>query len=96
MYYVDRAAKLKIDLVPGYQKLNGEEALEYLRFRHDAKGDIGRGGKAARGLLWHLLNVVKQPVILSKIPKLVKELSNYVHTNLGIHNIIILAKRLRI
>ena len=47
MYYVDRAAKLKIDLVPGYQKLNGEEALEYLRFRHDAKV-ISAGGKAAR------------------------------------------------
>lgn len=31
-----------IDLQPGLQVLNGEEALGYARFRHDAEGDLGR------------------------------------------------------
>lgn len=31
-----------INLRPGLQVLNGEEALGYARFRHDAEGDLGR------------------------------------------------------
>jgi polyisoprenyl-teichoic acid--peptidoglycan teichoic acid transferase len=42
MQYRDTAAKLEIDLSPGCQKLNGVQAEGYLRFRHDALGDIGR------------------------------------------------------
>ncbi len=42
MYYVDYAGGLDIDLQPGKQKLNGKQAVGYLRFRHDAMGDIGR------------------------------------------------------
>ena len=35
LVYVDKAANLNIDLAAGEQILNGEEALEYVRFRHD-------------------------------------------------------------
>ena len=31
-----------IDIQPGYQLLNGHDALEYVRFRHDKNADFGR------------------------------------------------------
>ena len=40
--YYDRAGDFKIDIKAGRQVLNGEEALQYARFRNDALGDIGR------------------------------------------------------
>ena len=42
MKYTDRAGGLYIDLQPGLQTLNGDQALGYARFRHDKYGDLGR------------------------------------------------------
>jgi LCP family protein required for cell wall assembly len=42
MQYDDTAAKLHIDFEPGQQHLSGTQAEAYIRFRHDALGDIGR------------------------------------------------------
>ena len=42
MNYDDRRGHLHIHLKPGSQHLNGEEAIGYVRFRHDAEGDITR------------------------------------------------------
>ncbi len=42
MRYTDRAARLYIDLPAGPLHLSGEEAVKYMRFRHDALGDYAR------------------------------------------------------
>jgi|GEM_PF-815989 len=42
MHYVDLAGGLNINLEPGYQLLDGRQALDYVRFRHDRDGDLGR------------------------------------------------------
>jgi LCP family protein required for cell wall assembly len=42
LYYTDRAQKLYINLKQGWRRLSGIEAQGYIRFRHDATGDIGR------------------------------------------------------
>jgi LCP family protein required for cell wall assembly len=42
MDYDDRAGDLHIHLKKGRQLLNGEKALEYVRYRHDALGDLAR------------------------------------------------------
>lgn len=42
MNYEDPYANLKIHLVKGYQRLDGQKAGEYIRFRSDELGDIGR------------------------------------------------------
>ncbi len=42
MRYTDRAAGLRIRLRKGTQHLDGQKAHEFVRFRHDSKGDIGR------------------------------------------------------
>lgn len=48
LHYVDRAGNLRIDLNRGLQHLDGEQALQYARFRMDALGDIGRVARQQR------------------------------------------------
>jgi anionic cell wall polymer biosynthesis LytR-Cps2A-Psr (LCP) family protein len=42
MKYTDKAGELYIDLEPGVQKLNGYNAMGFVRYRHDAESDLGR------------------------------------------------------
>lgn len=42
MHYRDRSQDLLIDLRSGRQRLNGRQAEGYVRFRHDALGDLKR------------------------------------------------------
>lgn len=42
MLYTDHSAGLHIDLQPGRQRLEGEKALGYVRYRRDPLGDITR------------------------------------------------------
>jgi LCP family protein required for cell wall assembly len=42
MFYTDLAGGVNIDLMPGYQLLDGRQSLNYVRFRHDEDGDLGR------------------------------------------------------
>jgi LCP family protein required for cell wall assembly len=42
-YYNPESSSWKsIDIAPGYQLLRGEDALNFVRFRHDARGDFSR------------------------------------------------------
>jgi len=66
MYYVDYAGGLNIDLKPGRQKLTGKQAIGYLRFRHDALGDIGR--------------IRRQQVFLQEVAKEIANSKNVVQT----------------
>jgi len=42
MNYDDRRGNLHIHITKGLQVLDGRESLNYVRFRHDRKGDLGR------------------------------------------------------
>lgn len=42
MNYEDHAGNLAIHFDKGRRRLNGDESVEFLRFRHDAEGDFGR------------------------------------------------------
>jgi len=42
MRYVDRVQGLNIDLKMGWQKLSGKQAHDYIRYRDNFSGDIGR------------------------------------------------------
>lgn len=66
MFYVDYAADLHIDLQPGVQKLNGKQAMGYLRFRHTDNdfARIGRQQSFLRSLAADLLsreNLLRSP-----------------------------------
>ncbi len=62
-----------IDLQAGYQRLNGHDALSYVRFRHDQFGDWGRMQRQQvflrelkrQALRWH--NILKLPKLISII-----------------------------
>lgn len=90
MRYRDRTARLNIDLYPGRQLLDAEKAEGYLRFRHDAIGDIGRMQRQQ----WFIRGVVEKlqsPEIITKAPQLVQSLSKYVKTDMNIFELTKLA-----
>lgn len=86
MYYPEEG----IDLKPGYQHLNGHDALSYVRFRNDPEGDITRIGRQQKFLKAMLDQALKLSTI-PKIPSLVSDLSKYVKTNLTAKEMLALA-----
>lgn len=83
MRYRDRAGHLNVDLQPGLQVLSPEQAEEYVRFRHDPRGDIGRIERQQ----WFVRQVarkLKEPQTLLKLPQLLALANEFVVTDLSI------------
>ncbi|MCD8174760.1 MAG: LCP family protein [Phascolarctobacterium sp.] len=82
MYYEDPYADLLINIKHGYQHMDGKTAGEYVRFREDELGDIGRVQrqqkflKAAAEQIFSIQN-------LPKISSLMAMLDKYVETDLN-------------
>ena len=70
-----------IHLKKGVQTLNGDQALQFCRFRHDAQGDWGRIERQ-QAFLVALKDQVYAPGTLLKIPALCQAVSNNMHTDL--------------
>lgn len=83
MKYTDRSGKLFIDLQPGRQLLDAEQAEGYIRFRHDAEGDIGRI-KRQQWFLKGVLQKLKDPAVVFKIPQLIEVAKKYVQTDMSL------------
>lgn len=84
MRYHDYTAGLHINFAKGNQHLNGQQAVEYLRFRHDALGDIGRTQRQ-QWLLRSLLTQLKQPATITKIPDIISVAKKYVKTDMSFY-----------
>ena len=82
MKYDDYAGKLHINISKGKHHLTDKDVVEYLRFRHDAMGDIGRT-KRQQWFLRGLLADLKKPETVVKIPKLVSVVHKYVKTDMS-------------
>ncbi len=82
MYYRDRTAGLNIALQPGQQHLNGREAEGYLRFRHDALGDIGRIRRQQQ-FVSATIKKLKDPQILLSIKPLLTATNEYTLTDMA-------------
>ena len=73
MRYIDRAQNMDINLKKGWQKLSGSQAQDYIRFRFDIQGDIGRIDrqqkfvKAFSKALTRPSNILKSPFIISSV-----------------------------
>lgn len=91
MHYVDKAQGLEIDIAPGKQVLNGEKALQYVRYR-DRLGDVSLvdpfkdeyDGRVERQRQFFEA-VVSQALSSSslvKLPQLVTQTFRIVNTNL--------------
>jgi len=82
MKYMDWTAKLKIDLEPGPHTLTGNQAMGFVRFRHDALGDIGRVQRQEI-FMRAVLDKAMKPESWSHLPKLVEIAQNYISTDMG-------------
>jgi len=90
MHYHDWSAHLHIDLKPGLQTLAPEQVEQYVRFRHDAKGDIGRIERQQ----WFFRAAAKKlrdPQFLLRLPDLVRMAHDYVQTDLSLDDMARLA-----
>ena len=90
MHYVDHTAKLFIDFQPGNQHLNGKQAEEFLRFRHDELGDIGRIRRQQQFVMG-VTRRLKDPTVVFRIPDLVKVANRYIETDLSPNDMLTLA-----
>ncbi len=87
LYYVDKAGDLYIDLKKGTQKLDGDRAIQYLRFRKDREGDIGRINRQ-KHFMKSFFNQLFEGGLSWELPKIVKLLLNTVKTNFSAQEII--------
>ncbi len=89
-YYNDDPEWELIKLAPGYQLLNGDQALDYVRFRHDLNLDFGRMARQQR-----FLGAVREQAVgwdlPFKLPRLVTALFRNIDTDLGANDILKLA-----
>ena len=81
MRYEDPYAKLKIDIKHGYQHLDGEKSGQYVRFRSDELGDIGRVQRQQKFLKALGLQMFSIENI-TKIPKLLSTAKQYIETDM--------------
>ena len=84
MHYRDFSGKLNINFSKGDYVLNGQEAEEFLRFRKDSLGDIGRVHRQQK-FIKALIEQVKSPETLRKIPEVLKIASLYTRTDLNLY-----------
>ncbi len=89
MQYEDMTQKLKIDLEEGWQTLNGDQAEQFARFRHDRLGDVGRVQRQ-QILLAALKNRLANPAVLTKLPQVIELMQKYVDTNLTLDEMLAL------
>ena len=87
MKYQDDSQHLYINLKAGEQALNGDQALQFLRFRYDAHGDIGRIQRQQtfmRALTEQALN----PATITRLPKILSVIQSNVDTNLSVEELL--------
>lgn len=92
--YVDEEmldVKGKIHFTPGWQRMDGKEALKYVRFRHDARGDFGR---IERQQIFFKAIFKKASKISSvwRLPALVEVIDQQLETDMDVSEILYLGR----
>src|SRR3954469_1228880 len=85
------SAYIEVALEPGLQRLNGEELLSYVRFRHDAMGDFDRVKRQQKAMK-EVASQFASLQTISKLPKLVGTMKPFVNTNMNTTDIIYIGK----
>ncbi|WP_199247294.1 LCP family protein [[Phormidium] sp. ETS-05] len=89
MKYQDDSQHLYINLKQGQQHLDGEKALQFLRFRNDKLGDIGRIQRQQlmmRALVEQTLNWGT----IARLPKIFSAIKEHLDTNLSLEELVAL------
>jgi polyisoprenyl-teichoic acid--peptidoglycan teichoic acid transferase len=89
MKYTDNADgnRYDIDLKKGYQHLDGDQALQYVRFRHDATSDFTRTERQ-RKFLSAVAVKMQNFGNITKLSSIIRSVSPYVETNLSADDMI--------
>jgi polyisoprenyl-teichoic acid--peptidoglycan teichoic acid transferase len=95
MQYMDWTAKLKIDLEPGVHTLTGNQAMGFVRYRHDALGDIGRVQRQ-QIFLHAVLDKAKQPASWAHLPQLMEIAQKYISTDMSVPDMMAVASFARV
>lgn len=89
MKYKDDSQHLYIDFKAGKQHLDGPKLHNFLRFRYDNLGDIGRVQRqqmAMRALAEQALN----PATLGRVPQILSVIQSHIDTNLTVEELVAL------
>ncbi|PKK91768.1 MAG: hypothetical protein CVV64_03645 [Candidatus Wallbacteria bacterium HGW-Wallbacteria-1] len=81
MKYRDVRGGLDIDIRKGLQVLDGQTAMEYVRFREKLRGDIGRIDRQKK-FMKAVVQKLLSPAILLKIPRLVEIIQENLETDI--------------
>ncbi len=90
MKYQDDSQHLYINLKAGNQHLDGDQALQFLRFRYDDNGDIGRIQRQQM-LMRAILEQALNPKTIARLPKILSVIQSHVDTNLSVEELLALA-----
>ena len=90
MKYTDHSQHLYINLKKGQQHLDGEKALQFLRFRYDAYGDIGRVQRQ-QTFMRALVEQALSPRTILRMPEILGVVRSHLDTNLSTNELIALA-----
>lgn len=86
MKYQDDSQHLYINLKKGEQHLDGDKALQFLRFRYDSYGDIGRIQRQQM-LMRALTEQALNPRTVSRLPKILSVVRDNLDTNLSVEEL---------
>lgn len=95
MYYEDPYArpplKINFSAQPEPQQLDGQKALEYVRFREDGRGDIGRIERTQR-FFYAVYDSARKKGVLLALPDVVRSIYPHVKTDINLTTAVSLAK----
>jgi LCP family protein required for cell wall assembly len=94
MRYRDPFQNLVIDLEPGVQILDGEQALNFVRFRGYPDADLGRI-RAQQQFMTAVIKQMTNPMNFFRIPSIIRAVLNSTETDLTNGELIWLASKLR-
>ena len=90
MKYNDFSQHLYIDLKKGQQHLDGEKAVQFLRYRYDDLGDISRVQRQ-QTLMRALVEQALRPGTIVKVPKILDVIKSHLDTNLTVKELMALS-----
>lgn len=74
-----------IDLKQGFQHLDGNMALQYVRFRHDATSDFTRTERQ-RGFIKAVADKLISTTSIIKLPNILSQVTPYIKTNMSVND----------
>lgn len=86
LYYHDPGQNLLIDFQPGVKHLDGQRAMEFVRFR-GREGDLGRVERQQQ-FIKALAEQAMKTSSVAKIPQLARDIASNLETNIGIQRMV--------